>query len=138
MADMVRKVRYCYITVPNRAGQGAKVLGAIKEAGVNLLAYSGYPVKRGKAQLDFVVESTARLGRLAKKTGWRLSKPKRGFLIQGDNKVGAIDRHIQRLADKKISITAAQAVSAGKGRYGMILWVKPKDYNRGAKALKAK
>lgn len=138
MADRVRKVRYCYITIPNRAGQGVKVLGAIKEAGVNLLAYSGFPMKGGKAQLDFVVESTARLARLAKKNGWRLSKPKRGFLTQGDDKVGAVHRHIQRLADQKISITAAQAVSAGKGRYGMILWVKAKDYSRAAKALRAK
>jgi hypothetical protein len=138
MADRVRKVRYCYVTVPNRAGQGAKVLGAVREAGVNLLAYSGFPVKGGKAQLDFVVESPARLGGLATKSGWRLSKPKRGFLVQGNDKVGALHRHIQRLADQKISITAAQGVSAGKGRYGIILWVKPKDYGRAAKALKAR
>lgn len=138
MADRVRKVRYCYVTVPNRAGQGAKVLGAVRKARVNLLAYSGFPVKGGKAQLDFVVESPARLGRLAKKSGWRLSKPKRGFLVQGDDKVGALHRHIQKLADQKISITAAQGVSAGKGRYGIILWVKPKDYNRAAKVLRAK
>lgn len=138
MADRVRKVRYCYVTVSNRAGQGAKVLGAVREARVNLLAYSGFPVKGGKAQLDFVVESPARLGRLAKKSGWRLSKPKRGFLVQGNDKVGALHRHIQKLADQKISITAAQGVSAGKGRYGIILWVKPKDYNRAAKVLKAK
>jgi hypothetical protein len=138
MADRVRKVRYCYITVPNRAGQGAKVLSAIKDAGVNMLAYSGFPVKGGKAQLDFVVESTARLARLAKKSGWRLSKPKRGFLVQGDDKVGAVHRHIKKLADQKISIMAAQGVSAGKGRYGMILWVKVKDYTRAARALRAK
>jgi hypothetical protein len=138
MADRVRKVRYCYTVVPNRAGRGAKILDAIKDAGINLLAYSGFPVKGGKAQLDFVVDSTARLSRIAKKGGWRLSKPKRGFLVQGDDKVGAAHRHIQRLAAQNISITAAQAVTAGKGRYGMILWVKAKDYNRAARALRAK
>jgi hypothetical protein len=138
MADRVRKVSYCYITVPNRAGQGARVLSAVKDAGVNLLAYSGFPIKGGKAQLDFVADNTARLGRVCKKGGWRLSKPKRGFLIQGDDKIGAVYRHIKRLADRKVSVTAAQAVSAGKGKYGMILWVKKKDYNRAAKALKAK
>jgi hypothetical protein len=138
MADRVRKVRYCYVVVPSRAGQGAKVLGALKDAGVNMLAYSGFPVKGGKAQLDFVVESTARLGRIAKKSGWRLSKPKRAFLVQGDDKVGAVQRHVQKLADQKISIIAAQAATAGKGRYGMILWVRKKDYGRAARALRAK
>jgi len=138
MADRVRKISYCYVTVPNRAGQGTRVLSAVKDAGVNLLAYSGFPVKGGKAQLDLVTESTGHLGRIAKKGGWRLSKRKRGFLVQGDDKVGAACRHTKRLSDQKISITAAQAVSAGKGRYGMILWVKAKDYNRAARALKAK
>ena len=138
MADRVRKVFYCYVTVANRAGQGARILRGLKDAGVNLLAFSGFPVKGGKAQIDLVADSTARLRRVAKKGGWRLSKPKRGFLVQGNDVVGAVHRHIQRLADQKISITAAQAVAAGKGRYGMILWVKGKDYNGAVRALKAK
>jgi hypothetical protein len=138
MADRVRKVGYYYVKVSNRAGQGAKVLEALKEAGVNLLAYVGFPVKGGKAQLDFVAESTAGLARLAKKSGWRLSKRKKGFIVQGQDKIGALHRHVKRLADQKISVTAAHAVAAGKGRYGMILWVKPKDYNRAARVLKAK
>jgi hypothetical protein len=29
------------------------------------------------------------------------------------------------------------AISAGKGRYGAILWVKSRDVNKAAKALKA-
>jgi len=38
----------------------------------------------------------------------------------------------------RINVTAADAVSGGKGRYGMIIWVKPKDYARAARALGAK
>lgn len=138
MADRVRKVRYCNVTVLNRAGQGAKALNALKEGAMNMLAYSGFPVGGGKAKLDFVVENTASLRRIAKKEGWRLSESKRAFLVQGNDEVGAVHRHTQRLAEHKINIVAADAVSAGKGRYGMILWVKDKDYNRAAKALKAK
>jgi hypothetical protein len=138
MADRVRKVRYCNVTVLNRAGQGEKVLGALKDSGVNMLAYSGFPVGNGRAKIDCVVENTASLRRIAKKEGWRLSNPKKAFLVQGSDEVGAVYRHIQRLAEQKINIVAADAVSAGQGRYGMILWVKDNDYNRAAKALKAK
>ncbi|UCG12895.1 MAG: hypothetical protein JSU72_20915 [Deltaproteobacteria bacterium] len=46
--------------------------------------------------------------------------------------------HLTKLATKKINVTAADAVAAGKGRYGMILWVKPKDYAKAARALNAK
>ena len=138
MADRVRKVRYCNVTVPNRSGQGAKALGALKDEGVNMLAYTGFPVGGGRAKLDFVVENTASLRRIAKKEGWRLSKPKKAFLVLGNDEAGAVYRHTRRLAEQKINIVAADAVSTGKGRYGMILWVKDKDYNRAAKALKAK
>jgi hypothetical protein len=134
----VRKINYCYVTVPNRAGKGAEVLGELKAEGVNLLAYSGFPVRNGKAQLDMVASSVAPIRRIARKNGWRLSPAKKGFLIQGADRPGAVHRHIQKLADRRINVTAADAVCAGKGRYGMLVWVKDKDYSRAARALKAK
>ena len=138
MPDRVRKVNYCYPIVPNRAGQGARILGEITRAGINLLAYSGFPVRGGKSQLDLVVEDVSALRRVARRNRWRLSKVKKGFLVQGTDQVGAVHRHLRRLADAGISVTAADAVAAGKGRYGMILWVKPRDYARAAKALGAR
>ena len=135
MADRVRKVSYCYVTVPNRAGQGAAILREIKKAGVNLIAFSAFPGKGGKAQLDIVAEKMAAIGKVARANGWRLSKVKQGFVVQGGDEVGAVHRHVQKLADEKINITAVDAVAAGKGRYGMILWVKPKDYRKAARIL---
>ena len=138
MADRVRKVNYCYAKVSNRAGQGLKILDEINDAGIDMVAFSGFPVGRGKAQLDFVTWDMPELRRLAKRNGWRLSKTKKGFLVQGQDKEGAVQRHIKKLADNRINITAADAVTAGKGRYGMLLWVKPKDYRRAVRTLKAK
>lgn len=138
MADRVRKVNYVYVKVPNRAGQGSSILGELREAGVNLLAYSGFPAGGAKAQLDLIPENMTALKRVARKNGWRLSTTKKGFLVQGNDEIGAVHRHIDKLAASKINITAADAVCAGKRRYGMILWVKPKDYSRAARVLKAK
>lgn len=137
MADRVRKVNYCYVKVASRAGQGASVLSTLRAAGVNLLAFSGFPAKGGKSQLDLIPEDMTALRRVARENGWRLSKVKKGFVITGSDVVGAVQRHIDRLAGSRINITAADAVMAGKGRYGMILWVKPKDYNRAARVLRA-
>ncbi len=138
MADRVRKVSYCYPTVPNRAGQGAKVLGDLREAGVNLLAHVGFPIGGGRAQLDLVTDDMARLRSVARKNRWRLSKVKKAFLIQGSDRIGAVHDHFRRLADANVSVTAAAGVAARKGRYGLILWVKPRDYRRAATALRAK
>ncbi len=137
MADKVRKVSYCYVTVPSRAGQAARILGELRKEGVNLLAYSGFPF-RGRAQIDLVAENVSPIRKIATKNGWRVSPPRHGFLIQGKDKKGAVHKQLQKLADERINVTAADAVSAGKGRYGMLLWVKPKDYTRAAKTLKAK
>ena len=138
MADRVKKASYCYLTLSNRAGQGEKVLGELKNGGVNLLAFTAFPIKGGKAQVDLVAENMTALKRIARKNGWRLSKTKKGFLVQGDERIGAVHRHVKKLADEKINITAADAMCAGKGRYGMLMWVKPKDYARAARILKAK
>jgi hypothetical protein len=138
MRDRVRKANYCYAIVPDRAGQGARILAELKEASVNLLAYSGFPIGGGRSQLDFVVETMGPLRRLALKNGWRLSRERKGFLIQGADEVGALHRHVQKLSNAGINVTAADAVAAGQGRYGMILWVKPRDYGRAAKALGAR
>ncbi len=138
MADRVRKVNYCYAKVSARAGQGAAVLEEIQSAGVNLLAFSGFPIGGGKAQLDLVTQDMAAVRRVARKNGWRLSKTKKAFLIQGDDRVGACHRQLRKLADRKINVTAVDALAAGKGRYAMILWVKPKVYARAARVLRAK
>ena len=59
------------------------------------------------------------------------------FVIQGDDRVGALADTLQKLADAKINVTAIQAVTAGMGRYGAIFWVKPRDAAKAAKTLGA-
>jgi len=138
MADRVKKVGYCYVKVPNRAGQGEKMLGKLRDEGVNLVAYSGFPIGGGKAQLDFIPENMVAFRRVARNEGWQISKVKKGFLVTGGDQLGAVHRHVKKLSDAKINVTAADAMAAGKGRYGMILWVSPKVYSRAAKVLNAK
>lgn len=138
MAYRVLKMNYCKMTAPSRAGQGEKILKAIRDAGISLQAFTGFPSGGGKAQVDLVADKLGPLRTLAKKEGWRLSKTKKMFIVQGNDETGAIYKVIKRLADAKINITAVDAVAAGKGRYGMLMWVKQKDYRKAARALNAK
>ena len=138
MADRVRKVNYCYVTVPNRAGHGVRVLGALAMARVNLTAMVGFPVSGGKAQLDFIGDRLGAIRRVAGRLGYRVSRVKKAFLIQGSDTPGAVYRHLKRVAEAGISVTASAGVATGGRRYGVVLWVKPKDYGRAARALKAR
>jgi hypothetical protein len=138
MADKISKVAYAYVTVPDRAGQGAKVLGALRKAKLNMHAYLGFPAGGGKAQLDIVPERMGALRRLARREGWKLSKPKRCFRVTGKDRPGAVEATIAKLGRARVSVTAATAMHAGRGAYGMIVWVKPKSFARAAKALGAR
>jgi hypothetical protein len=137
VADRIRKVSYYYTMVPHRPGRGAKVLAALKGAKVNLLAFSGFP-SGAKAQLDFVPEDGAAFVRAARQAGVQMSKRKTAFLIDGGDRIGACAGVIGKLAAAKIGVTAMDAVAVGGGRYGAILWVKPKDVSKAAKLLGAK
>lgn len=134
MAETIRSVDYYYIETPDKPGEAARVLSQLREAGVNLLVFSGFPKGR-RAQLDFVPADPAAFKAVAKQGRWKLTGPKKGFLIQGDDRVGAVADLLQRLADAKINVTATDAVCAGADRFGVILWVKPRDVKRAARAL---
>jgi len=138
MTDKIRKVAYAYVTVPDRAGAGAKVLAALKKANINMHAYLGFPADKGRAQLDIVPESMARLRSVARREGWKLSTPKRCFRITGKDRPGAVEETIAKLARARVSVTAAAAMHARKNAYGMVLWVKPKSFARAAKVLGAR
>lgn len=136
MADTVRMVEYFYVTAPQKPGVGAALLNELRQAGVNLLALSGFPSGRG-AQIDFVPEDAAAFRAAARKARWKVTGPKRAFLIAGDDRPGAVADLLQRLADAKINVTAVDAACAGGGRYGAILWVAPRDVTRAARVLGA-
>lgn len=134
MTETIRRVDYFYIVTPNRPGEAARALKVLKDARINLLAFSGFPKGR-RAQLDFIPADPPAFVKAAKKAGWKLSAKKTGFLIQGEDRTGAVADLLGKLADAKINVTAVDAVCAGAGRYGAILWVKPLAIRRAAKAL---
>ena len=136
MAETVHKVDYFYIEAPNKPGEGAKVLSMLRDAGVNLLAFSGFPQGR-KAQIDFIPEDAVAFKAAARKARLKLSVKKTGFLIQGEDRPGVIAEVMGKLAAVNVNVTAIDAVSAGEGRYVAILWVKPADVRKAANALGA-
>ena len=99
----------------------------------------GGPAVGGKrAQLDLVPEDSAALKRAAKKLKLKLSVRESGFLVQGDDRVGAMPGLPVALAKAKVSVTACDAVTAGEGRYGAIFWVKPAAVAKASKAIGAR
>ena len=137
MSNTLRKVDYFYVMVPNRAGQGAKIMNALAAEGVNLLAFSGFP-SGGKTQLDVMPENSAKFRKAARKLGLKVSARKVGFLYHGDDRVGAMTRVMGKLAAARVNLVAIDAVTSGKGRFGAIFWVKSASVAKAAKVLGAR
>jgi hypothetical protein len=102
------------------------------------VAGGGHPLRRSDGPHRRAQEPghAGALRRVASGNGWKRST--RSEASSGDDRVGAVHRHSDRLAEARINVVANSAVGAGKGRYRMILWVKPKDYARAARALGAR
>ena len=57
------------------------------------------------------------------------------FLVEGDDRPGALVELTSQLGLNRINLTALTAIMAGQGRFGAILWVKSRDVKRAAKVL---
>jgi hypothetical protein len=135
MADTVQSVEYYYVTVPDAPGEGERILSALKDSGVNLLALLGFPLGGGQSQIDLLPEDPQLLREAAERAAVTLSEAKRAFLIQGDDRVGAVADTLAKLAEANINVTAVAATGAGSGRFGMILRVVASDFERAAEVL---
>jgi hypothetical protein len=134
MADLITTVQYFKVQVPDKPGEVAKLLALLREANVNLLALYAFPRNR-RTQVDFVPEDPAAFKQAATQAKWKLQGPKTCFLIEGEDRPGALTEVTASLGKAKINITAIHGRCSGQGRYGALFWVRPRDVKKAAKAI---
>jgi hypothetical protein len=138
MAVKIRKVDYYYAAVDDRPGQWARILEQLKKSKVNLLAVTAFPTLTGKVQIDFFPKDSEKFKAAAGTAGMILTGPKKGFLVQGEDKSGALVEIHRKLADAGINVVAANGAVGGSGRFGYIFWVKQENFEKAAQILGAK
>ncbi len=134
MADLIRTVQYFKVTIADKSGTLGHTLAPLYDAGANLLAVHAFPRNR-RTQVDVVPEDPTTFKDIVKPLKWKVQGPKLCFLVEGDDRSGALVDLTDQLAVAKINLTAVTAVIAGQGRFGAILWVKPRDVKKAAKVL---
>ena len=136
MATGARQVGYFHASEPDTPGAGDRGLAVLRDNGVNLLAFHAFPTGDGKSQLDFVPADERAFQEAAKKAKVMISERKTVFLIEGDDRPGAVAELLHKIAQAGVNITAVDAVKAG-ARFGALIWVKEPDVPKTAKALGA-
>jgi len=137
MSSQVKEVEYYYAIVADVPGESRRLLDFLSEKKVNLLALTAFPVGDGDSQIDFIPVDPDQLKQAAADADIPLVGPKKAFLIQGEDKIGALyDFHL-KLSNAGINIHACNGAVDGTGRFGYVIWVNPLDYDKAAAALKA-
>ena len=135
MADLVQRIEYYYVEVPNRPGAAAEVFNVLKTRGVNLVAFNGFPTSDDRSQLILVPSSGKGLVTVAREEGITLVGPKVALLISDWEYLGAVADILNTLGQAGINVTAMQAIAGGDWRYSAILWIKPHDVDKAAQVL---
>ena len=137
MSEKIRRVHYFNFWLEDKPGEGARVLGKLKDANVNVLSFTAFPGGGGQSQLTIVPEKPESFTAAAKSAGLTPSGRKECFLVQGDDHVGAAHEVLKRLADASINCVASNGCSAIGGTFGMVIFVKPGDVPAAARTLGA-
>ncbi|MBI4875991.1 MAG: ACT domain-containing protein [Acidobacteria bacterium] len=138
MAQSVCKVEVFTAEIANKVGAGAKALAALKEGGVNLVAFWGYPLgaKAKKAAIEIVPETAAGFKKIAKKAGLEVEKST-GFIVEADDQPGALAGILGALAAADINVSAVKSMQTGAGKFKAGIFVAPEDVRKAGKILGA-
>ena len=137
MLESVKNVEYYYTIVEDRPGEARRLLDFLSAEQVNLMALTLFPVGEGKSQVDLIPEDAEALKRAAENAQVSLVGPKKAFLLQGEDRIGALYDYHLKLSNAGINVYASNGVVDGTGRFGYVIWVDPSDYEEASKVLRA-
>jgi hypothetical protein len=135
MAIRIRRVDYFHASLVDEPGEAYKVLSALAGLGVNLVAFTAVPVGPDRTQITLFPEDPGKMKSEAQKAGMALDGPHRALLVQGDDELGVLATVHEKLYRADVNVYASTAIADGTGKFGHLIYVRPEDYERAAKAL---
>jgi hypothetical protein len=135
MAFTIRPVDYYYSNVRDELGAAYRVLSALAERGVNLLAFTAVPSGPSLAQLAIFPEDPNRLVAEARAAQLPLEGPHHALLVQGDDVLGAFASVHERLFQAGVDIYASSGVTDARNAFGYVVYVREDQFDRAVEAL---
>lgn len=135
MGFSARRIEYFYVNVRDEVGAAYRILTALSERGVELLAFTAVPTGADRAQFAIFPEDPTRLETEARLAQIDLEGPHHALLIQGDDALGGLARVHERLFKAGVDVYASAGVSDGHGAFGYVVYVREDQLQQAAEAL---
>ena len=130
----VERVRMFGVEVADKPGGLQKVLAKLAAGGIDLCCFYAASVGKGKGMVYMGAKDADAFDAFAAESDLKFEETV-GFMIEGDDKVGAASAVLKKLADAGINGVAG-AAKVCDGRYHLGLIVATDDGDAAEKALK--
>ncbi|MFW6437468.1 MAG: ACT domain-containing protein [Armatimonadota bacterium] len=131
MGHSIRRVTAAVMQIKDEVGELHRVLSVLEKAGINMLAIASQR-RRGTA-LMAIPENVNSVRDLAGDQGVHLTT-RQVFLIEGDDRVGALVDITKTLSDAGVNIEDIAALSAAR-RYAAVITFADADLEAASEAL---
>jgi hypothetical protein len=128
-----KKIEVLTIKLDPKPGALAQVLGAFREAKVNISASWAYEMGPGEAQAHFFAGDLDRAKKALTKAG-KTPKTESAFWVDDADQIGNYHSVLQKIAQAGINIEATDAFAIG-GKFATVIFVAENDVAKAAKAL---
>jgi hypothetical protein len=128
-----RKIELLKVKLDPRPGALAEVLGAFREAKVNLTASWAYQMGPGEAEANFFTADLDRARQALTKLGKKPST-QTAFWVDDADQVGNYHSVLEKIAQGGVNIEATDAFGIG-GKFATVIFVNDKDVAKTAKVL---
>lgn len=135
MKARIRSVPYYYARIEGDPDQAYTWLEELASAKVDLLAFSALPYGPNHVEVTLFPVDRHELERSALARGVSLIGPYHAFLIQGDDRLGALAEIHKDLRDTGVKVYASTGVTDGQGRFGYIVYVRELDVEAAERVL---
>ena len=135
MAHKIRKVDYFNTTVKDQPGSSHKLLNQLSRLGVKQVAFVAVPTGPANTQLTIFPDDSQGFKIVAKRAGMNLDGPHPAILVQGDDELGALEEIHSKLFLADVNVYASTGVTDGKGGFGYIIYIRPKEFEKAMHAL---